>query len=370
MRKTTQKTYHYFTDAVFALTILLIARVAPAQNLLYVGVSRAGSIDVITPAGVIQTNFITGLSLPTALAFNSVGNLFVADANSGAIYEFTNYNGTLKTNINFFASGLSSPYGLAFDSAGDLFEADLGSHTVNEFTNQNGILNATRGAFASIPGSSPAGLAFDNKGDLFEADYSGGKVNEFTNQNGTLNSAPGAFASGLESDGPDGLAFDTAGNLFVSIAASAGMIIKITPNGTQSTFATYVTTLGLSNPLGVAFNSSGNLFVANEQASQSFGNIIQYVPDGGTNFFANGIPAPTCVAFAPSIGLQMVATNQPMYLNVSEPSPYYDTYTTIIQASSNLMFWADVYTNVPPFNFVDPSAPQMKSRFYRAHLVP
>src|SRR5580658_7220870 len=75
MRKTTQKTYHYFTDAVFALTILLIARVAPAQNLLYVGVSRAGSIDVITPAGVIQTNFITGLSLPTALAFNSVGNL-------------------------------------------------------------------------------------------------------------------------------------------------------------------------------------------------------------------------------------------------------------------------------------------------------
>ena len=59
-----------------------------------------------------------------ALAFNSAGNLFVADQNSGNIYEFTP-GGVQST----FASGLDYPYGLAFNSAGDLFVADDGTAT-------------------------------------------------------------------------------------------------------------------------------------------------------------------------------------------------------------------------------------------------
>ena len=49
------------------------------------------------------------------MAFDSAGNLFEADFNTGHIYEFTP-GGVRST----FATGLHSPWGLAFDSAGYL----------------------------------------------------------------------------------------------------------------------------------------------------------------------------------------------------------------------------------------------------------
>ena len=73
------------------------------------------------------------------LAFDSAGNLFEADVNSGNIYEFTP-DGTRST----FASGLNGPFGLAFDSAGNLFEADEVSGNIYEFTP-----GGTRSTFAS-----------------------------------------------------------------------------------------------------------------------------------------------------------------------------------------------------------------------------
>ena len=68
-----------------------------------------------------RTTFASGLNGPAALAFNSSGDLFEADFNSGYIYEFAP-NGTQST----FASGLNNPNGLAFNSSGDLFDADYG----------------------------------------------------------------------------------------------------------------------------------------------------------------------------------------------------------------------------------------------------
>ena len=88
--------------------------------------SRAthGNIDEFTPNGV-RSIFASGLTSPFALAFDSGGNLFVADggnenAGSGAVYKFTPAG--VRTT---FALGLSVPAGLAFDSAGNLFVAEF-----------------------------------------------------------------------------------------------------------------------------------------------------------------------------------------------------------------------------------------------------
>jgi sugar lactone lactonase YvrE len=365
-----KKNYSLYAGFICGCAIFLMAAVAQAQN-LYVSSYNLGIIMVVATNGTVQTNFTTGLNEPNGMAFSSAGNLFVANTGSGNIVEFTNYNGTVRTNVNVFAAGLSFPYGLAFDSAGDLFEADYGSHTINEFTNQNGTLHPTPGVFATNSTLHPVGLAFDGNGDLFEADYNYGTVNEFTNQNGVLNSTPGLFATNQTSPfgiGPEGLAVDTGGNLFVSINNTAGTIYKITPSGSQSTFATYQTSLTLDDPLGMAFDNAGNLYVANQAADKSSGGIIEYSPFGKTNYFASGLPQPSCVAFPPTVGVQMVVTNQPMYLNVSAPSPYYTIYPTVVQASTNLLNWTNVYTNTPPFSFVDPSNSQYSLRFYRAKM--
>ena len=76
-----------------------------------------------------RATFASGLSGPVGLAFDSSGNLFEADYNSGTIFKFTP-DGTKSP----FASGLSNPTGLAFDSSGNLFEADQGSGTIFKFT--------------------------------------------------------------------------------------------------------------------------------------------------------------------------------------------------------------------------------------------
>ena len=68
------------------------------------------------------------LSVAAQLAYASPGDLYEADNGSGNIYEFTP-NGTQST----FASGLNEPGGLAFNSAGNLFVADLDGNIL-EFT--------------------------------------------------------------------------------------------------------------------------------------------------------------------------------------------------------------------------------------------
>ena len=87
-------------------------------------------------------------------------NLFVSDNSSGNIYEFTP-DGTQST----FASGLCYPAGLAFNSAGNLFVANAAAAT------SMNLRRAERKA-PLPPGWIILGLAFNSAGDLFVADGS------------------------------------------------------------------------------------------------------------------------------------------------------------------------------------------------------
>src|SRR5207244_3760497 len=96
--------------------------------------------------------FAFGLNGPVGLAFDSSGNLFEADYNSGTINKFTPAG--VPSNPPF-ATGLSNPTGLAFDSSGNLFEADQGSGTIFIFTPAGIKSTFTSGL------NGPSGLAFE-----------------------------------------------------------------------------------------------------------------------------------------------------------------------------------------------------------------
>jgi len=88
------------------------------------------------------------------------------------------------------------------------------------------------------------------------------------------------------------MAFDGASNLFVSTGSS---IVKIAPDGTQSTFAS-----GLEGAWPLAFDRSGNLYVGENPVGASF--ILKFAPDGSRTTFKT-FPAPgssiTALAFGP-----------------------------------------------------------------------
>jgi sugar lactone lactonase YvrE len=121
-------------------------------------------------------------------------------------------------------------------------------------------------------------MIFDTSGTLFLTAGNTGQILSIT-PDGTQS----IFASGLVN--PRGLAFDAGGNLYVAEGGS-GSIYKYTTSGTRSTYAT-----GLSGANGIAFDSSGNLFVGTQST------ITEVAPDGTQSVFASGFGSPTDLTF-------------------------------------------------------------------------
>jgi DNA-binding beta-propeller fold protein YncE len=227
------------------------------------------------------------------LAFDSVGNLFVA----------TNFsdNITVRCTIlkispdgrqNVFAIlGGYVGQGVAIDLADNVFVMTYNSifrnrtHAViYKFTP-----GGARMPFGFLDGDQGFGLAFDNAGNLFAAGTVAQNIYKF-GPDGTRSvfAGPSAFPRG-RGDGPIGLAFDQFGNLFVSTEIfpfNNDTILEFSPSGVESTFAT-----GLNFPRGLTFDSAGNLFVA-EIPGEATGDILKFKPDGTSTIFASGIGIP------------------------------------------------------------------------------
>ncbi|MCW5555656.1 MAG: NHL repeat-containing protein [Verrucomicrobiae bacterium] len=122
------------------------------------------------------------LNLPTSLAFNKAGDVFIANG----VSAFPNHNGgftntiaRFSSNLTYivdFATNLNHPWGLAFDRAGNLFVANSGNNRIYQFT-EDGI----RHLFAISGGlSTPKGIAFDSAGRLYVANSGNGTIQRFT----------------------------------------------------------------------------------------------------------------------------------------------------------------------------------------------
>jgi hypothetical protein len=235
------------------------------QN-MFVSSDTGNKIYEVTPGGTVST-FATVPYDIGQMAFNSSGDLF-GGVNS-VIYEITPGGSESP-----FAAQLSDIGGLAFNSAGDLF--------VSEFNVNGSIIEITPSGVESTFATGlnePRGLAFNSAGDLFVGTAT--NITEITP--GDVKSV---FVPGL-SGGVNSLAFNDAGNLFAVFDSRE--ILEITPNGTQSTFATPP-----SDPEQMAFNGQGILFLASES-----GDVVEYNSSGTQSTFVPGLGEAIGVAFQP-----------------------------------------------------------------------
>jgi sugar lactone lactonase YvrE len=256
--------------------------IATVRGQIFVA-ENSSRIEQFTPAGGVGSIFSSDglLNWPNGMAFDSAGNLYVANGNANTIVKFTG-----GTPSPFIGANLNNPVGMAFDGSGNLYVANSGNGTIWKFdsTGQSPV------QFASGLGF-PTYLTFHG-GYLYLA-----RVDAYGTENNPqilkfeLNGNPSVFtASNLS--GPRGLAFDGAGNLYVANSVN-NTIYKFDSGATTSTqFAS----TGLSAPSGIAFDSAGNLLVAN------FGNhtVYSFPPSGTPTLFtdtgASNLPTNVAVA--------------------------------------------------------------------------
>lgn len=194
---------------------------------------------VVFPSGGGSSVLVTGPTAFPGIAFDTAGNLYIANTLSNVIQKFTPGGG----GSIFATTGLNNPTGLAFDSAGNLFVSNYGNDTIWKY-NSIGVGSL----FTGTGLNKPNGLAFDNAGNLYAANVNN-TIAKFT---------AGAVYSTFASTGlniPVGLAFDSANNLFVSNVAG-NSIVKFNPGGIGTVFASNVPT-----PVGLAFDNNGDLYV-------------------------------------------------------------------------------------------------------------
>jgi glucose/arabinose dehydrogenase len=282
---------------VAALTLMVAALMPIRANAnpgdIYVSVNNNarhtnGAIYDFAPNGTGRV-FASGLNGPRGITFDGAGNLFASIGYAGTLVKFAP-DGTQSP----VASGVGFPEGLGFDSNGNLYVADAGG-ALNKIAP-----DGTVSTVFSITGAQFFGVAVDGVNNVYVADVVAGVVYKFTGTLSTFASVPGAT----------GLAFDSAGNLFVSTQCESfpggncpdptigGRIVKITPSGTQTTFASGI---GDGDLRGLAFDAFGNLFVADlavaPNKAQPISNVFKITPAGLVSVFTRALNAAQSAEF-------------------------------------------------------------------------
>ncbi len=241
------------------------------------------------------------LNYPSGTAVDSAGNLYIADTLNCRVRKLT--AGTISTIAGNGLCGYSGdggpatgaslnvPSGVAVDSAGNLYVADAANCRVRKVA--GGVITTVAGTGVcgfggdggpgvSAPLNQPAGVAVDGAGNLYIADTFNCRVRELagsiiTTVAGTGAGAPlqcgyggdGGPATSASLNQPYGVAVDSAGSLYIA----GGCRVRKVAGGIISTIAgtgtcTYggdggpATIASVDYPNGMAVDTVGNLYIA------------------------------------------------------------------------------------------------------------
>lgn len=383
---TTQTGLHFPGDQVFDSTgNLWVADTGNNRILEFKAPFAAGmSASAVLGQAVYTTSAsvtsASGLYFPTDAIFDSSGNMWVADGGNNRILEYkaplaTDMNASLvigQANFNTNASaatqaGLNLPESLAFDSTGNLWVADTFNNRVLEYKApfSNGMeattvlgqpdFTSSAPAISKTGLHSPAEVVFNPSGSLWVADADNNRLVEFTtpfaNGNGaSLVFGQSTYTSSLSQGQqslyqPQAVTSDSSGNLWVTDAQNNRVVEYKAPlaNGMSASLAIgqanltrdlgSTTRSGLTTPFMALFDKSGDLWVSD------FGNnrILEFTPPFSTGMNATlvlgqasfttgdaadtqtGFYAPSGMAFDASGNLWVADTDNSRVLEFTAP---------------------------------------------------
>ncbi len=281
------------------------------------GVMIPGSIGIVAGQNGEWTTLNDGqpatqadLYLPTGVAVDGMGDLFIADSHHNRVREvyasgpnagkITTVAGDGTAGYDSTATvatstSLNVPGGVAIDGAGNLYIADTNNNVIREVNLTTGSIRTVAGT--STPGytgdtgpataaelNSPQGITVDIEGDLYIADTGNNAVREVNASTQVISTIAGdpTGAPGFSGDGglataarlnaPYSVALDSAGNLYIPDSGNnrvrridtTGHINTYAGNGTPAYLGDggAATAAELYSPLGVACDPAGNVYIA------------------------------------------------------------------------------------------------------------
>lgn len=301
--------------------------VADWGNNLIREISTTGTVSTFAGSGFAgytdATGTLASFTMPTGLAIDPQGNIFVADAGNNLIREI-NPSGAVVTIAGSDTTGYAdgqgaaavffNPLGVAVDSKDNVYVADAGNNLIRLVTSAGtvstfaGTVN-TGSSTTLSPFNNPTSLALAPNGNLYVTNYldddilqvnQSGAVNIFAGQDTVQGSGngPGLSATFYY---PNAVASDANGNLYVSDGVN-NIIRKIDASGNVSTFAGSgvpgaIDSTGVyasfNGPAGLAVDANGNVYVAdannNEIRKITAAGVVTTIAGTGVQGSQNGI---------------------------------------------------------------------------------
>jgi uncharacterized protein (TIGR03437 family) len=256
------------------------------------------------------------LYLPSAVALDTGGNLYIADTGTNRVRQVS-ASGTITTVAGTGVASpggeatvatmtsLLTPMGVAMDQYGNLLIAETGANRIRQVA-ADGLIRTIVGTGAAGLGPdtlppiqtqlrAPQGLCVDRSGNLYVVDTANHRVLLVPPQ-GVVTTAAGNGAPGAAGDGgpapfaqlnqPAACVVDSAGDLYIADTYNH-RIRKVDTAGTITTVAGVgvagnggdegpATSANLNTPRGVAADDNGNIYI-----SDSGNNCVRQVtPDG------------------------------------------------------------------------------------------
>jgi len=319
-----------------------VARISPDGN-IHVIAGRGTPGRSIAGSGDGGQAIAATLPFPTAVAFDSEGNLFVASDRIRRVDKQGIIDTALGIRQNSIGDppywyrpnddddplkiALGTPWALAFDPNGDLYVADSDRNRILRLNAQSRVSitagikvlpEETEGGPAELARySGPSNVAVSASGDVFVTDTQRNRVCRITKVGRLYTVAgkgrlpptvaiegyvpPPSFggdggpAMMADLDNPTGIAIDNLGNIYFSDSNNQ-RVRRVNPDGIIETIAGTggkgfggdggpATAAMLANPMGLAVDAMGNLYIADRENNRirevtSDGNIKTVVGSG------------------------------------------------------------------------------------------